>query len=220
MKARDVILLGAPGAGKGTQAKLLSQELGILHISTGDILRGAVAAGTPLGKAAREYMDRGDLVPDDLMVDLVADRLGREDCAAGVLLDGFPRTLPQAEALASVLGTMARGEGVALAIDVPDEELVRRLSSRRTCRACAGTFSLDSLPAETSDCPQCGGELYQRADDAPEAVAQRLRVYAAQTKPLLDYYQERGRLIRVNGVGTIEEIAGRALAALRTEGAG
>ena len=216
---RYVILLGAPGAGKGTQAKLLVGELHILHISTGDILRAAVAAGTSLGKAAQAYMDRGDLVPDDLMVDLVAERLQHEDCATGVLLDGFPRTVAQAQALSKVLAEAGRGEAVALAIEVPEDELVRRLSARRTCRGCGGTFGVESLP-ESGACLKCGGETYQRADDAPEAVAQRLRVYAAQTAPVLDYYQERSSLLSVDGVGSVEEIAGRALAALRGRRAG
>jgi adenylate kinase len=219
-QANDIILLGAPGAGKGTQAQIVSRELGIPHVSTGDILRGAVAVGTPLGKAAREYMDRGDLVPDELMVGLVADRLREGDVAKGVLLDGFPRTLPQAEALTKVLADSERGEPLVLAVDVPEEELVRRLSSRRTCRGCAGTFSLDALEGEGAKCPACGGELYQRADDAPEAVTQRLRVYAAQTAPLLDYYEARGNLVRVDGVGAVEAIAERALTALRAQGAG
>jgi adenylate kinase len=215
----DIILLGAPGAGKGTQAKLLAGELRILHISTGDILRAAVAAGTSLGKAAQAYMDRGDLVPDDLMVDLVAERLHHEDCARGVLLDGFPRTLAQAQALTRVIAEAGRGEPAALAIEVSEDELVRRLSARRTCRACGGTFGVESLP-ESGACRKCGGEMYQRADDAPEAVAQRLRVYAAQTAPVLGYYRERGSLLCVDGVGSVGEIAERALSALKERRAG
>jgi len=217
-QAADVILLGAPGAGKGTQAKLLSQELGILHISTGDILRAAVAAGTPLGRSAQAYMDRGDLVPDEVIVGLVGDRLQEADCADGVLFDGFPRTLPQAEALTRVLAEQGRAEPKVLAIEVGEEELVRRLSGRRTCRTCAGIFSLEALSGATA-CPKCGGELYQRADDAAESVAQRLRVYAAQTAPLLDYYAARGALRRVEGQGAVDEIARVALAALGAQGA-
>ncbi|MGQ9732955.1 MAG: adenylate kinase [Candidatus Zipacnadales bacterium] len=211
----DMILLGPPGAGKGTQAQIIAREMGLLHISTGDILRRAVAAGTELGKSAQAYMDRGDLVPDELMVSLVAERLQEEDCKQGVLLDGFPRTLPQAEALTRVMAEASRGEPVVLAIDVPEAELVKRLSGRRVCRSCARTFSMASLPEGSTTCPECGGELYQRPDDAPEAVVQRLHVYAKQTAPLLNYYEERGALIVVNGVGTIGEVAGRALAALR-----
>ena len=218
-QATDIILLGAPGAGKGTQAKLLCQESGVLHISTGDILRAAVAAGTPLGRAAQGYMDRGDLVPDDLIVGIVRDRLQEEDCAAGVLFDGFPRTLPQAEALTEVLTNLGRAEPKVVAIEVPEADLVRRLSERRTCHGCAGIFSLESLDGAAA-CPKCGGELYQRADDAAESVAQRLRVYAAQTAPVLDYYAARGVLRRVNGQGNVEEIARAALAALRSQGAG
>ncbi|MBM3472136.1 MAG: adenylate kinase [Armatimonadetes bacterium] len=219
MTPSDIILLGAPGAGKGTQAKLLAGDLQILHISTGDILRAAVAAGTSLGKAAQAYMDRGDLVPDDLMVDLVAERLQHEDCAKGVLLDGFPRTVAQAQALTRVMAEAGRGEPAALAIEVPEDELVRRLSARRTCRGCGETFPVEALPANGA-CPKCGGETYQRVDDAPEAVGQRLRVYAAQTAPVLEYYRERGSLLSVEGVGSVEEIAGRALAALKGRRAG
>jgi adenylate kinase len=212
-RAVDVILLGAPGAGKGTQATRISGELGLLHVSTGDILRAAVAAGTPLGKSAQEYMDRGDLVPDEVIVGVVAERLQEADCAGGVLFDGFPRTLPQAEALTQVLAEQGRAEPKVLAIEVAEAALVRRLSERRTCRACAGIFSVDALGG-APECPKCGGELYQRADDAPESVAQRLRVYAAQTAPLLDYYAARGSLRRVDGEGAVEEIARAALAAL------
>jgi adenylate kinase len=215
----DLVLLGAPGAGKGTQAQRLSAALGILHVSTGDILRAAVAAGTDLGRLAKGHMDRGDLVPDDVIVGIVADRLAEPDCAAGVLFDGFPRTLPQAAALSEVMVRQDRGEPLAVAIDVPEDELVRRLSARRTCRACAGTFGLDSL-ADEAVCPKCGGELYQRADDAAESVAQRLRVYSVQTEPLLEYYGARGRLVRIDGLGSVEAIAQRALAAVRGQGAG
>ncbi len=213
---KDVILLGAPGAGKGTQAKILSQELGILHISTGDILRANVAAGTELGAKAKGHMDRGDLVPDDLIVDMVAARLQEDDCANGVLLDGFPRTLPQAEALTRVLEQTGRGEARALAIEVTEEELVRRLSGRRVCRDCAHVFHVDNLPEGQVSCPDCGGGLYQRSDDSPEPIRQRLQVYARQTEPLLEYYEEQGELLRVEGTGTPEGVAERALAALRS----
>jgi len=165
-------------------------------------------------------MERGDLVPDDLMVDLVADRLQQPDCAAGVLLDGFPRTLPQAEALTRVVAEGERGEPAVLAIDVPEGELVRRLSGRRICRECGKITHIGELPAGTTRCPDCGGEIYQRADDAPEAVAQRLQVYARQTAPLLAYYEERGTLVEVEGVGEPEEVAQRALDALHERGAG
>jgi adenylate kinase len=190
-------------------------ELGLLHLSTGDALRAAVAAGTELGAKAKGYMDRGDLVPDGLIVDLVAERLQEDDCADGVLFDGFPRTLPQAEALSRVLVGGGRAEPRVLAIEVPEAELVRRLSGRRTCRACAHIFHVDSLPAGATACPDCGGELYQRADDSPEPVGQRLQVYARQTAPLLEYYEGLGVLVRVDGAGAPEEVAGRALAGLR-----
>lgn len=213
-------MLGPPGAGKGTQAEILAGKLSIVHISTGDILRAAAAAGTPLGNAAKEYMDRGDLVPDDLMVDLVAERLQEEDCAAGVMLDGFPRTLPQAEALTRVMQESERGEPTVLAIDVAEEELVRRLSGRRVCRECAKILHIDTLPTGTTRCPDCGGEIYQRADDAPEPVKQRLEVYTRQTEPLLAYYETRGNLVRVNGLGDPGDIARRALALLEDRGSG
>ncbi len=165
-------------------------------------------------------MDRGDLVPDELMVDLVAERLQQPDCAAGVMLDGFPRTLPQAAALMGVMDEGERGEPTVLAIEVPEEELVRRLSGRRMCRECGRITHIDSLPPGTTTCPGCGGDIYQRADDAPEAVAQRLEVYARQTAPLLAHYEERGTLVRLHGVGGPEEIAQRALDALNERGSG
>jgi adenylate kinase len=214
--AKDLILLGAPGAGKGTQAKVLTEELCLLHLSTGDILRAAVAAGTELGEQAKGYMDRGDLVPDELIVGLVAERLRAPDCADGVLFDGFPRTLPQAEALSRVLGEMGRGEAKVVAIEVPEEVLIRRLSGRRTCRDCAHIFHVDTLPAGQANCPDCGGELYQRADDQPEAIGQRLKVYAKQTEPLLAYYDQRGGLFRLDGTGDPQAVAERTLAALRS----
>lgn len=219
-RLNDIILLGPPGAGKGTQAEILSGRLGILHISTGDILREAAAAGTPLGQTAKEYMDRGDLVPDELMVDLVEERLQQADTADGVMLDGFPRTLPQAEALTEVMEAGGRGEFVVLAVEVPEPELVRRLSGRRVCRSCGKITHVDGLPAGATACSECGGEIYQRDDDAPEAVAQRLRVYARQTEPLLAYYEERGNLVTVDGVGDPGQIAERALDALAQRGAG
>jgi adenylate kinase len=213
-RGRDIILLGAPGAGKGTQAEILSQALGVLHLSTGDILRANVAAGTELGAKAKAYMDQGDLVPDGVVVDMVANRLREADCAHGVLFDGFPRTLPQAEALTRVLEEMGRGKARALAIEVGEEELIGRLSGRRVCRGCARIFHVDSLPAGQATCPDCGGELYQRSDDSPEPIRQRLRVYAKQTEPLLAYYESQGGLSRVDGTGTPERVAERALAVL------
>jgi len=213
---KDTIMLGAPGAGKGTQAKILSQELGILHVSTGDILRANVAGGTELGAKAKAYMDRGDLVPDDLIVDMVRARLQEDDCAHGVLFDGFPRTLPQAEALTQVLQETGRGEARVVAIEVAEEELVRRLSGRRVCRGCGHISHVDSLPPGQVTCPDCGGELYQRSDDSPEPIRQRLQVHAKQTEPLLEYYGSRGGLLRVDGTGPPESVAERALTALRS----
>lgn len=217
----DTILLGAPGAGKGTQATALVAEFGLLHVSTGDILRAAVAAGTELGALAKQYMDGGDLVPDDVIIGIVEERLQEQDCAGGVLFDGFPRTLPQAEALAGVCGKLGRGEPTVLAIEVPEEELVRRLSGRRVCRRCAGTYAIDRLPEGSTECsdPDCNGEIYQRDDDAPESVQQRLRVYEKQTAPLLEYYRQRGSLVTVDGTGAPESVAERALSALKGRGA-
>lgn len=219
-RPNDIILLGPPGAGKGTQAEILAGKLNIVHVSTGDILRAAAAAGTPLGNAAKAYMDRGDLVPDDLMVDLVAARLQEDDCADGVMLDGFPRTLPQAEALIRVMQESQRGEPTVLAIDVPEEELVRRLSGRRVCRDCARILHIDTLAPGATECPDCGGEIYQRADDAPEPVKQRLQVYTRQTEPLLAYYEPRGSLVTVDGLGDPGDIARRAVGLLEDRGSG
>jgi len=211
---KDIILLGAPGAGKGTQAEILSQGLSLRHVSTGDILRANVAGGTELGTQAKAYMDRGDLVPDGLIVDMVRARLQEDDCAKGVLFDGFPRTLAQAEALSQVLQETGRGEPRVVAIEVPENELIRRLSGRRVCRDCGRISHVDSLPAEQVTCADCGGGLYQRSDDLPEPIRQRLQVYAKQTEPLLAYYESRGGLLRVDGTGTPEGVAQRALAAL------
>jgi adenylate kinase len=205
-----VVLLGPPGAGKGTQAQIIAGHLGVPAISTGDIFRANVSGQTELGKEAKVYMDRGDLVPDDLIVGIVADRLQAPDCANGVLFDGFPRTLPQAEALSRVLGEMGRGEAKVVAVEVPEAELIRRLSGRRTCRGCAHIFHVDSLPEGQAACPDCNGELYQRDDDQAEAIAQRLRVYAKQTEPLLEYYDRRGGLVRVDGTGDPQDVAARA----------
>ncbi len=198
--ARILILLGPPGAGKGTQAARLSDRLSCPHVSTGDLLREHLRRATPLSERARGYMDRGELVPDELVLEMLSERIASRDCAPGCVLDGFPRTLPQAEALERLLAE--RGERPrALDLDVPDEVLVERLSGRRVCRNDGAhihhlRFSPPRVPGH---CDRCGGELYQRSDDGPEVVQRRLEVYRRQTAPLLDFYARRGALKRIDG---------------------
>jgi adenylate kinase len=195
---RVVILLGPPGAGKGTQAVRLSAELGLPHVSTGDLFRENSAQGTPLGLKAKSYLDSGGLVPDDLVLEMLFDRVSRPDCARGYLLDGFPRTLPQAEALAARLGRNT--EIQVLDINVPDDVIIERLTGRRTCRSCSKVQHLRFSPPKTDGrCDACGGELHQRSDDTPEVVAKRLDVYHKQTLPLAAWYKKRGLLREVDG---------------------
>ncbi len=201
--ATRLMLLGAPGAGKGTQAVRLVDELGIPQISTGDLLRNAVAAGTALGKEAQSYMGAGKLVPDELVLSLVVARLAEPDAAKGYILDGFPRNLSQAEALVSRGIVLDR----VLSLDVPKEALMERLTGRRICRACQASYHLSFNPTKVEGiCDRCGGETYQRKDDSADVIANRLDVYEAQTAPLLDYYEKMGILRRVNGTGSIEGI--------------
>ncbi len=202
-----LVLLGAPGAGKGTQAKKLIDKYGIPQISTGDILRAAVAEGTPLGKEAKGYMDRGELVPDSVVLGLVQERLRQEDCRKGYILDGFPRNTAQAEALDGILGELGMELTAAVSVDVPMEDLMKRLTGRRTCRGCGQMFNIYfGPPAAEGVCDKCGGELYQRDDDREETIRKRLEVYEAQTAPLVEYYGARGILKHVDGTGSIEEI--------------
>jgi len=202
-----VVFLGPPGAGKGTQARDLAQEWGVPHIATGDMLREAVAAGTPLGQDAKRYMDQGALVPDDVIVGLIAERLGKPDAKRGFLLDGFPRTLPQAEALRALLDSLGQPLDRVIFFDVSEAELLRRLTGRRVCRNCGATYHVVSAPsARPGVCDRCGGELYQRADDSEATVRNRLRVYATQTEPLLAYYRDKRLLSSVRGEGTIQTI--------------
>jgi adenylate kinase len=202
-----IVLLGAPGAGKGTQAKKLIEKYNIPQISTGDILRKAVADGTPLGKEAKSYMDKGELVPDSVVVGLVKERLNQDDCKSGFILDGFPRNTSQAEVLDSVLNEMNIPLEVALSVDVDMDILMKRLTGRRTCRECNQMYNVYfGPPAKDGVCDKCGGELYQRDDDREETIKKRLDVYEAQTAPLIDYYQGKGILRRVNGVGDIDQI--------------
>ena len=210
-----MILLGPPGAGKGTQAKMLLEKLEIPQISTGDILRAAVKEGTPMGLEAKSYMDSGGLVPDSVVIGIIRDRIQDEDCRKGYILDGFPRTIAQAEALDTMLSELGSGIDAVVSLQADEEELVRRLTGRRTCRACGFGFHVMFKPPKTEGvCDECGGELYQRDDDQETAIRERLSVYGQQTQPLIDYYRGKGSLKEVDGLGDIGEIQGRILGAV------
>ena len=210
----NIILIGPPGSGKGTQAKMIVDRYKVLHVSTGDILRENVRNGTPLGVEAKKFMDAGKLVPDALLIDIIKDRLAKEDVKGGWMLDGYPRTIPQAEALDKILPALGQKINVVLNIDVPDEELVKRVTGRRMCK-CGATYHVSfNKPKVEGKCDACGGELYQRADDTEETVKQRLNAYHAQTQPLIDYYNKRGIVATVLGVGDIKAIFDKVAAAL------
>lgn len=212
----NVVLLGAPGAGKGTQASVLTKELGIVHVATGDLFRKALSEETPLGLMAKSYMDKGELVPDEVTIDMVKERIRQPDCANGVLFDGFPRTLSQAKALDRMLASEGRHLDKAVYLEVPEEELVRRLSGRWICRNCQTPYHMvNSPPATPGKCDACGGELYQRADDKEETVRERLKVFFSQTMPIVDYYDEQGKLIRVDGNRGIDVIGAEMVELLR-----
>lgn len=202
-----IIMLGAPGAGKGTQAKKIAEKYQIPHISTGDIFRANIKNGTELGKKAKTYMDQGLLVPDELVVDLVVDRVGQEDCANGYVLDGFPRTIPQAEALDKALAERGQKMDYAVDVEVPDENIINRMSGRRACVGCGATYHLVYAPTKAENvCDNCGGELILRDDDKPETVKKRLDVYHEQTQPLIEYYTNSGILKTVDGTADIGDV--------------
>lgn len=202
-----IIMLGAPGAGKGTQAKMIADKYSIPHISTGDIFRANIKNGTELGKKAKTYMDQGLLVPDELVVDLVVDRVGQEDCSNGYVLDGFPRTIPQAESLDAALEKLDSKVDYAINVEVPDENIVRRMSGRRACVACGATYHIVHIPTKVEGiCDRCGSELILRDDDKPETVKKRLAVYHEQTQPLIDYYNNKKVLVEVDGTKDMNDV--------------
>jgi adenylate kinase len=210
-----LVLLGPPGAGKGTQARALSALWGIPQIASGDLLRAVVREDSELGREAASYMDRGQLVPDELVLKLIAERFRKKDARGGFILDGFPRNVKQAEALGGRLERAGLKLDKVVAVIVPDEEIVKRISGRRTCRNCNAMYNVAfEPPAKAGVCDKCGGELYQREDDAEETVRERLKVYAAATSPLLDYYGRLGLLAQVDGVGRTDEVEKRILSAV------
>lgn len=205
-----LVLLGPPGAGKGTQAKLLTAKFDAAHVSAGDLLRQAVADGSELGQAAKSIMAQGALVPDGVVIEIIEERLRQPDCVGGYILDGFPRTLRQAEALSDVLKMLDAPLDRVISVEVSEDDLVRRLAGRRVCRACGSMFHIDTWPpVQSGICDDCGGQLFQRDDDKEETIRHRLRVYREQTEPLIAYYKKMGLLRRIDGHGTIEEIARR-----------
>lgn len=202
-----IIMLGAPGAGKGTQAKQIADKYGIPHISTGDIFRANIKEGTELGKKAKTFMDQGLLVPDELVCELVVDRIQHDDCEKGFVLDGFPRTIPQAEALTDALQKIGSHMDYALNIDVQDENIIERMSGRRACLNCGATYHIVNIPTKVEGvCDRCGSPVVLRDDDKPETVKKRLEVYHTQTKPLIDYYEKQGILKTVDGTQSMDTV--------------
>lgn len=205
-----LVLIGPPGSGKGTQAKRLAERLGYFHLSTGDILREAVKEGTPLGLEAKKYMEEGKLVPDEVVIGIVKERLSSPDCEKGVVFDGFPRTLSQAEALDRIFNELGKRLDLVVEIEVSEEEVLKRLTGRRTCRNCGAMYHvLFDPPKVEGICDKCGGPLYQREDDKEEVIRERLRVYRKDTEPLVTYYENKGVLVKVKGEGPIEEVQQR-----------
>lgn len=202
-----IIMLGAPGAGKGTQAKRIAGKYGIPHVSTGDIFRANIKGGTELGMKAKEYMDQGKLVPDEITIGMLLDRIHEDDCKNGYVLDGFPRTIPQAESLTKALEEMGQNIDYAVDVDVPDENIVSRMSGRRACITCGATYHVQFAPPKAEGiCDKCGAELVLRDDDKPETVQKRLTVYHEQTQPLIDYYRRAGVLVSVDGTQSMDQV--------------
>ncbi|MCR5177387.1 MAG: adenylate kinase [Lachnospiraceae bacterium] len=202
-----IIMLGAPGAGKGTQAKMIADKYSLPHVSTGDIFRANLKEGTELGKKAKEYMDKGALVPDELTVEILLDRVAKDDCKNGYVLDGFPRTIPQAEVLDSELKKLGDAVDLAIDVEVPDENIVRRMSGRRACLKCGATYHVEYIPPKKEGiCDDCGEPLVQRDDDKEETVKKRLSVYHEQTQPLIDYYTKKGILKTVDGTKDMKDV--------------
>ena len=214
----NIIFVGAPGAGKGTQASTVAQKLNLVHISSGDLFRQALAQGTELGKQVKAYMEKGVLVPDRITIQMVMERLSAPDAEKGIILDGFPRNLPQAEALESALAQQGKAIDKVVYIEVAEAELLSRLSNRWLCRRCQAVYNIvNSPPSIEGKCDKCGGELYQRPDDEPETVKKRLDVYFAETAPLIAYYRRQGKLVEVAGEGGVAEVTRRIVSALREE---
>jgi adenylate kinase len=214
-----LVLVGPPGAGKGTQAEFIAAHLAVSKISTGDIFRANVAQGTPLGIAAKNFMDAGQLVPDEVTIDMVRDRLSDPDAADGFLLDGFPRTTPQAVALDKLLADLGSGLELVMELIVDEDEVIRRLSGRRTCRGCGKVWHVEfDAPTHAGVCDRCNGELFQRDDDQADTILERLRVYVRDTAPLADYYGAQGKLVGIDATGPVEDVTVRAIDGLRSYG--
>ena len=213
-----IIFLGAPGAGKGTQASAVAQKLNLVHIASGDLFRQALEQGTGLGLKAKTYMKKGRLVPDGITIQMVLEQMSAPDCETGVILDGFPRNLQQAEALDKALAQTAKSIDKVVYIKVPEEELLKRLGGRWICRNCQAVYHIiNSAPEVWGKCDKCGGELYQRPDDAVQTVKKRLEVYFTETSPLIDYYTRGGKLVEIDGMGSVEEVTQRIVSVLHEE---
>lgn len=213
-----IVLLGAPGAGKGTQAAVLSKKLKLAHIASGDLFRQALEKGTELGRQAKVFMEKGKLVPNEITIKMVLERIAAQDCTGGIILDGFPRNVEQAKALDEALKLQNKAMDKAVYIKVSDGELLKRLTGRWICRKCQAPYHEVSSPSKVKGiCDKCGGELYQRADDNTETIKKRLEVFFAETAPLIDYYSKTGKLIEIEGEGTMEEISTRIISALQTK---